>query len=263
MLKRLSLPPHISRAIDKYFAYAMPLVVGALLIGLALPRVVTEIRVVPADGVLEKLRLTPVEELDSVKNKNTFEKAVESLESAANVHDGNSDLFTDIAFAQLRQVDAVGLDTAEGKVLLLEAIGNLEESLRRNPANSFAWARLSSALLYKEGKVTSDVLEALRWSYRTGPLVEKLTYFRTDLGIRLYKYLDFDLKQSLRGEIAFFFEINWAARLELMALVCKHEAAFIVQNAISHVLEPEELDSYYRDFMSPVACANRNRKNKN
>ena len=256
MFKKLSLPPNSLKKVDRHFAYAMPLLLGVLLIAFAVPRVATEVRTIPADVVLERLRSTPVEELNNASNQKTLKNVVQDLEAAKKLHDGNADVYADMAFAQLSQLDAIGVDTAEGQDLLLKAIGNLEESLRRNPANSFAWVRLASALVYKEGKVTPEVLEALRWSYHTGPLIEKLAYFRTDLGIRLYRELDFDLQQSLREEIAFFFSINWTARLELLALTCKHEAAYIVQNAISGILEPHELDEYYRDFMSPAACAN-------
>ena len=259
MLKKLSLPPNALKQLDRHFAYVVPLMVGLVLIVLAVPRLASEIRIIPADGALDKLRRTPVEELNSANNQKNLKGVVQDLESAKKIHDGNADIFADIAFAQLNQLDVVGADTPDGKELLDNAINNLEESLRRNPANSFAWVRLASALVYKEGKVTAKALEALRWSYRTGPLIEKLAYFRTDLGIRLYRELDFDLKQSLNEEIEFYFLINWAARLELMELACKHQAAFIVQNAISGVLKPQELDEYYRDFMSPAACANANK----
>ncbi len=254
-LKNLSLPPNSLKRADRHFAYVMPAIVGLLLVALAVPRALTEVRLVPADSVLEKIRRTPVEELNSADNQKSLKGAVQDLEAASRIHNGNADIYADLAFAELGQLDVVGPNTTEGKALLDSAIGNLEESLKRNPANSFAWVRLASALVYKEGKVTPDALEALRWSYRTGPLIEKLAYFRTDLGIRLYGELDFDLKQSLSEEIAFYFSINWPARLELMALTCKLEAAFIVQNALSGVLEQKELDQFYRNFMSPAACA--------
>lgn len=262
MLKRFGLSPRLSKSIDRHFSYIMPLMVGVALVTLAVPRLITEVRVIPADSVLERIRKTPVEQLESPGNQKRLQEAVRGFEAASRIHDGNADLFADAAFAQLRQLDAIGVSTRDGQALLSEAISNLEASLRRNPANSFVWVRLSSALIYRDGKVTQDALEALRWSYRTGPLIEKLAYFRTDLGIRIYRDLDFDLKQSLSEEIEFFFQINWEARLDLMFLACKHDAAFIVQNAIAGILEPEELDEYYRNFMSPTACANSSRSNK-
>ena len=254
MLKKLSLPPQALKAFDKHFSYAMPVVVGLLIIVLAVPRVITEVQLVPAEAVLEKLRLTPIDKLATASTQKALQQVEADLTAAVGVHDGNPDLFADLAFAQLSQLDLIDATSPEGRDILIKAIGNLEESLRRNPANSFAWARLASALVFREGQVTAEALEALRWSYRTGPFMEKLAYFRTDLGIRIYRELDFDLKQRLSEEIEFFFQINWAARVELLSLGCKHKAAFIIQNAIAGILDTKELDSYYNNFLSPTAC---------
>ena len=254
MLKKLSLPPHALKAFDKHFSYAMPAVIGLLIIGLAVPRLIAEVRLVPAEAVLEKLRLTPVDKVSTASTQKSLKQVEADLQAAAKIHDGNPDIFADLAFAQLSQLDVIDATSPEATELLTKAIGNLEESLRRNPANSFAWARLASALVFKDGRVTAEALDALRWSYRTGPFMEKLAYFRTDLGIRIYRELDFDLKQRLSEEIEFFFQINWAARLELLSLGCKHKAAFIIQNAIAGILDTKELDSYYTSFLSPTAC---------
>ncbi len=249
-----SLSPSTKAMVDRVTAIGLPALIGVVLITLAVPRMAAEVRIIPADNTLEKVRSLNWDELQDAPKAEALSDAVVALEAGQSIHDRNADLYSDVAFAQLRQVDLVGIDSEAGKALLSDAIENLKAGLKRNPANSFAWARLSYALLLQNGEPTDEVLEALAWSYQTGPIMEKLLYFRTDLSLRLWPHLDFAGRDFAIEQIRFYWKIDWNHRKELMSLACRYDAAFIIQNAVVDLLEAKDLDWHYRDYMSPEGC---------
>ena len=114
MLKKLSIPPHALKAFDKHFSYVMPAVVGLLIIGLAVPRLITEVQLVPADAALEKIRLTPVDKVSTASTLKSLKQVENDLQTAAATHDGNADIYADLAFAQLSQLDLIDATSPEG-----------------------------------------------------------------------------------------------------------------------------------------------------
>ena len=102
-------------------------------------------------------------------------------------------LNTDVALAELLQIDQQALGDREPRVLLDRAIDQLRLGLAAAPANSFAWARLAHALALQGGR-DEAALAAWRLSIATAPAEPKLAAWRA-------KFADDRVKQLAPSDI--------------------------------------------------------------
>ena len=98
-------------------------------------------------------------------------------------------LNTDIALAQLLQIDRQAPGDAERHALLDQAVDQLRLGLASGPANSFAWARLAHALALQGGR-DAAALAAWRLSIATAPAEPKLVAWRARFADRRVGQLD-------------------------------------------------------------------------
>jgi hypothetical protein len=238
---------------DGAAAVAMALVVGALLVFLSMPRILAELNLIPANGLLDEIRSAENARVDD-EQAGSLGDAIGGLRRATSFVGNNGRVYTDLALAKLREMDRAGAGTEEGRALLDAAISDMQQGLALSPANSFAWARLSYALLLRDG-ATDAVLDALRMSYQMAGLNDKILFFRTDLSLGLWKELDKDLKDATVRQIAFYWESRWRDRKQLMWLGCRHDAIFVINLAVRDLEKGrEDFDRLYPIFMTERGC---------
>jgi len=180
-----------------------------------------------------------------------------SYESAVAFHSGYGRYSTDLGLLQLVMAQRAGIKSEKGKQLLSESIDRLSYGLARGPANSFAWARLASALYLRDG-ATDNVIETLRLSYQTGLLADKLIPFRTNFSLSLWDLLDDEMKNSVIRELQYFWHTSWDNQRTLMSIVCDHNKVFVLSQAVRSDREARsDFDSLYEYFLTPEKCEER------
>lgn len=229
----------------------MPGLIAFLLIIWATPRLLAEISVLPGKAVLGNLLQ------GETISDDLLGTARGSYETAVAFHGGFGRYSTDLGLLQLVAAQRTGIKSEEGKKLLGESIERLSYGLARGPANSFAWARLASALYLRDG-VTDNVIEALRLSYQTGLLADKLIPFRTNFSLSLWDQLDDEMKNSVIRELQYFWHISWENQRTLMTIVCEHNKVFVLSQAVRNDRESRsDFDSLYQYYMTPEKCEER------
>ena len=122
-------------------------------------------------------------------------------------------LNTDIALAELLQVEQQGMGDRERRALVDRAVDQLRLGLAAAPANSFAWARLAHALALQGGR-DDAALAAWRLSIATAPAEPKLVGWRARFADDRAKQLDPSdirlLTQQLQYALHFKVQgVNW------------------------------------------------------
>jgi len=96
-----------------------------------------------------------------------------------------------------------------------DALSAAESAVRRAvtlaPVQPSAWARL--ALLRLNAEDSESAVEALAWSYRTGPAVSRLAWLRSRIGLFLWTSLDCAEKAAVAADIRRVWGKRASARL--------------------------------------------------
>lgn len=126
--------------------------------------------------------------------------------------------YDDLAQANLAKAEALGITTKAGRAMMPEIIRFEKESLLRNPANSFAWARLAYARMIYNGPsrlVTMPLLQSIQAApyepsllpSRIAMMLDTKTYWPPEMGDLFPQQLD-------RAWISHAFETTRAAFLD-------------------------------------------------
>lgn len=108
---------------------------------------------------------------------------------------------SDLALAKIILANRTDNPQAK-KVLLEDARTALEESLRMNPGNPYAWFRLAHVLNLLGGK-PELILSALKLSFMTGPHEPRLVFNRLPLALALMNSMDETTQAFLQHQIRF------------------------------------------------------------
>src|SRR5262249_45656376 len=139
---------------------------AAFLLAAGVPRLLAALAMLPGDPVLAE-----------VEDGKTVDATALALlidgRQEARRYVADPRLNTDIALAELLQVDQQAMGDRERRALVDQAIDQLRLGLAAVPANSFAWARLAHALALQGGR-NDAALAAWRLSIATAPAEPKL-----------------------------------------------------------------------------------------
>ncbi len=154
----------------------LPLALGACLLVLALPRLVSAVTMLPVEPVLDALQ--------SGRSVGDAELARFAARSAATRHFSYSGaVATDLAGAKLAQADRLPARAqSERRELVEDALELLEEGLAAMPANGFGWASLAYARNLHSGPGI-EAVDAWRMSVLTAPAERRLALWRVRFGI--------------------------------------------------------------------------------
>jgi hypothetical protein len=179
---------------------------AAFLLAAGIPRLIAALAMLPGDPALA--------EIEDGRPVDATELAlIIAGRQEARRYVADPRLNTDIALAQLLQIDQGASGDAERRALLDRAIEQLRLGLASGPANSFAWARLAHALALQGGRDPA-ALAAWRLSIATAPAEPKLVAWRSQFADRRVKQLDESdirlLTQQLQYALRFKAKgVNW------------------------------------------------------
>jgi hypothetical protein len=163
------------------------------LLGLAVPRTVALVLMMPAERTLGQLRRgLPVE-------PTALDAAIDSGLAASGWIDSGT-LWQQIGMAHLGRMRLVAADPTERADALLQAEASLQRALARRPGSAVAWWRLawvSNAL----GRPGEEVTAALHLSVVTGNRVETLLFPRLRLALAKWPHLDEATRQAFEPQL--------------------------------------------------------------
>lgn len=205
---------------------------GAGLVGLGLPRLVSALLTIDARAVLWEARsggALPTERLAS---------AAADLDAAQRwVSDG--EVLSDRGFLLVRQAQATP-PGPERAALLDQAAAATAAGLAAAPAQPSAWARL--AWLHMVRGDRASAVPALRMSLLTGPVAPALMASRLDLGLSLLPVLDADTHTLLRRQI----RLVWVVAPDTIATMAQNkETGGFVRDALNDLSE-EDMAAFLR-----------------
>jgi hypothetical protein len=155
---------------------------AAFLLAAGVPRLLAALALLPGDPALAEI------EDDRTVDPTALALLIDGRQEARR-YVADPRLNTDIALAELLQIDRQALGDREKRALVDRAIDQLRLGLAAAPANSFAWARLAHALALQGGR-DETALAAWRLSIATAPAEPKLAAWRARFADRLVKQLD-------------------------------------------------------------------------
>ena len=204
---------------------------GAALLVLGLPRLVSALTMLPAEGVLDAVQAGRSVGEDDLGR-------FEGRWSLARQFSASGRIATDLAAARLAQSERLPKGSeAERRRLVEESVDLLEEGLAKTPANSFAWARLAYALSLRDGPDVPAV-DAWRMSVLTAPADRRLVLWRARMGIALLSRLREGDHDLLDRQIRF----AWYADGKGLARYAKEAGPQVVDTIRIALLDtPEDL----------------------
>lgn len=104
----------------------------------------------------------------------------------------------DIAFALLAGADSPTITASERSALIARAVSEFRAYVARVPADGAAWAGLASAELAQGD--TRPAVEALKASILATPWSASLVLWRCGLGIDLFRSLDDEGRELMKGQ---------------------------------------------------------------
>jgi hypothetical protein len=205
-------------------ALALALTAGMLLVGLALPRAVAGIVLLP---VAETLRAIQFQEpVEPERLRRLVERQHRALAWAPR---GRG--WTDLALAQLLLSEAPGVAPEAHGQLVWAGIDSLRGGLASAPANPFAWTRLALAETKIAGPSTGAA-RALAMALGTAPYEPRLIFVRLELGFTLWSRLAPEHRARVLEQVRF----AWRDDPErLVELALAKDAAGLVRAGLVRV----------------------------
>ena len=212
---------------------ALTVVVGAVLLGLGVPRLLGALTLFPGDPIADAIkdgqavgdaRLTVL--LDSRAAARRFLPA--------------SKTELDIALGRLAALKATSSGGSERKSLLDQTIDSLRRGLAAAPGDSFAWARLAYAIALRDGR--GSAAPAWRMSILTSPADPKLVLWRVKFGFGLLPHLDAADQPRLAQQIRF----SWRfARRDLADFAREHGLQLVLRRVLSTEPDVAQLNQLF------------------
>jgi hypothetical protein len=214
----------------------LPLAVGACLLVLGLPRLISAMVTEPVRPVLEALQAgEPITEQGLAR--------LTGRAALARNFSSSGDVAVELAAAKL--AEAVRLperaQTERGQ-LVQDAVALLEDGLAAMPANGFGWAQLAQARLLQEGPGPAAV-DAWRMSVLTAPAEPQLALWRARAGIGLASHFVEGDHALLDRQIRF----AWRWEPERLAAYAKSAGPPVVGAVRTALIgQPEDLQQFDR-----------------
>jgi hypothetical protein len=212
----------------------LPLALGACLLVLGLPRLVSAVIMLPAQPALERLQSgLPVSEEDLAR--------LAGRAAVARQFSSSGRVAADLAAAKLAQAERLPERAqTERRELVEDAIALLEDGLAAMPANGFGWARLAGARRLKDGAGPAAV-DAWRMSVLTAPAEPRLALWRARFGIASAPHLIEGDYMLLDRQIRF----AWTAEPERLAEYAKSAGPVALRTIRAALLDqPEDLAGF-------------------
>lgn len=176
-----------------WIAAGLTLCVGAVLIVVSFPRLLSSINLLPGRPILsaiEQGKKVSAGELDTL---------VTAQQTASNwTRSGR--VSTDFALAQLLRSEAAGFNSTNGKVLLRDAHRALRQGLAVAPANPFAWLRLAYVEIADRGP-SVNAANALQMSISSGEAEPFLLVARLELCFRVWDRFDANWRKRIENQV--------------------------------------------------------------
>jgi hypothetical protein len=199
--------------------------IEALLIVLALPRLVGALVQVPYEPLIAPVATVGAQPGSARRADDIDLEIAGRLQALEWIDDGR--VWRALGAAQLKKA-AAAISGKARRGLLASAKASLTESLKRAPANPFAWSRLAYVEFVSKGEPAA-LERALTMSMATGALEQRLVFSR--LGIALMVWAD--LTPPMRRRMAA--DIRTAARIDadrLNAIIRRTGGADIVRRLL-------------------------------
>lgn len=226
-------------AAPRHAVSVIGLVAGVLVLGLAVPRTIAALQLLPGDPVLESVRSAKAvsgEELQAL---------IASREDALGWLPSRR-IQADLALAHLELAKRQGYGGETGGRHLGESLRALRAGLSLSPADPYAWARLAFVRI-KNGGSAAAVKKALFLSFLTGPYEKRLAISRIQYAVWLWDQLDADERSLVLNQI------SWADRTgkrrALAQMAKRHRKAdAIIFLAVAR--DPKRLRGYLQTLRS-------------
>jgi hypothetical protein len=199
--------------------------IAALLIVLALPRLVGALVQVPHEPLIAPVAALGTQTDRARRADNIDLEIAGRLQALEWIDDGR--VWRALGAAQLKKASS-GLPGKARRAALASARASLTESLKRAPANPFAWSRLAYVEFISGGE-TAALERALTMSMATGALEQRLVFSRLGIALMVWG----DLTPTTRRRMAA--DIRTAARLDadrLNTIIRRTGAADIVRSLL-------------------------------
>jgi hypothetical protein len=168
--------------------------VAALLIALAVPRLVSGLLIVDQEPVLRFIqRGWPIADERLIDARRAYEAAIAW-------HGGAAER-TALASIRLRLALAVGVGTPGGRAVLESAREALRAALAGTPSDPYLWAQLAEAELILGGPETPPFSTALMRSIATGPFEPSLVSVRVAMGLGAWAALDEGARAGIAEQV--------------------------------------------------------------
>ncbi len=195
---------------------------AALLIALAVPRLLASLTVLPSAPTLNRLQsLGPVETADLQRLVRNQRRALVWLAGGRT--------WTDLGLAQLLLAERLGGADPSSQQLFAGARQALREGLSVAPANPFAWSRLAYAEAVLSGW-SESATAALRMAFITGPYEPRLLWPRLRLALAAWPHVQPGDQEMILHQL----RQAWAADPEaLTAMVSQQDQADAARTALA------------------------------
>jgi hypothetical protein len=176
------------------------LLIGAVLIAMATPRLMAGLAVEPHDAVLRAIGTGRAVELSDLLT------AAQDYETAL-LWRADAEDSADLATLYFVAASQFPVDHVLRQDFLRRAVERDRESLQRAPAQPFAWARLALALTNLDGD-TAAARAALVQSLRRAPWQPALAQLRAGMGLRFWSQFDADTRALVTIQIRLAAEVD-------------------------------------------------------
>jgi hypothetical protein len=195
---------------------------AALLIALAVPRLLAALTVLPSAPTLNRLQsLEPVQERH-------LEQLVRNQRRAL-IWQAGGRTWTDLGLAQLLLAERLADADPQSQQRFAAARQALIEGLSVAPANPFGWSRLAYAEAVLSGW-SERAISALRMAFITGPYEPRLLWPRLRLALAAWPYVEAPDQEMVLHQV----RQAWAADPEaLTALVAELDQAELARTALA------------------------------
>lgn len=168
-------------AIARWSARLLPLLLGGLLLGLSVPRLMAEIALLPGNPLLDAVQR------GARLSAGDLQKLMESRRRAL-AWSGAARLRLDLASIEILAADSAPGGGAGNDEAMARAAEDLRSGLARAPADPEAWTRLAYAEIAR-GQPARRIAPILAMAIETAPVAPELTFARLELCLVEWPYL--------------------------------------------------------------------------